>query len=71
MTAPAWLALATAVVLVPLPSAGWRRALALSRRGRLASAPVTLPRLPRPQPPPSVLGLFGCVAAAGTGYALG
>jgi tight adherence protein B len=66
-----WLALAAAAALVPLPSTAWRRALGLSRRGRLATVPVNVPRLVRSRPPPSALGLFCCAVAAGAGYAAG
>jgi tight adherence protein B len=71
MTPLAWLATAAALGLVPLPSAGWRRALGLSRRGRLATVAANLPRPPRSRPPPWVLGLVGCSAAAGAGYTAG
>jgi tight adherence protein B len=71
MTPLAWLGLAAALTLVPLPSTAWRRAIGLSRRGRLATVAVTLPRLPRSRPSPSTFGLLGCAAAAGGGYVAG
>jgi tight adherence protein B len=82
MTALTWLAMASALALVPLPSVAWRRALGLSRRGRLARVPVNRPL--RPQTwrslrsrqswrswPPSAVGLVGCGASAGAGYIAG
>lgn len=71
MTALAWLAVAAALALVPLPSSAWRRALGLSRRGRLASVPGRVPGRSRSRPPPTVLGVLSAAAAAGAGYVTG
>ena len=71
MTALAWLALAAAVAVLPLPSLAGRRAIGLARRGRLATVVVPTRRRLRPRLPASTIGPTWCAACAATGGALG
>ncbi|MDQ2749136.1 MAG: hypothetical protein M3Y44_06380, partial [Actinomycetota bacterium] len=71
MTALAWLALAAALALVPLPSAAWHRAFGLSHRGRLAVIPSGTRRPVRLLPSPTSLRVAGGAGAAAGGYAVG
>jgi tight adherence protein B len=69
--APAWIAVAAALALVPLPSAASRRALGLARCGRLVGATRRTRRRVRPRIPAPVVGLACCGAGAAAGWTLG